>query len=100
MSHFNFDRLNLFSAPDTNRSFYNPYDNLGRIGKPMKPNREMPPIYYPFGKPGGGAPITDHNKKINTTLHGHSEVSRNNVGFSVELKSIILSFIDVKFMTT
>ncbi|KAK3105877.1 hypothetical protein FSP39_007702, partial [Pinctada imbricata] len=64
------------SAPDTNRSYYNPndeYDNLGRIGKAKKPNREVLPIYYPFGKPGGGAPIVDRNNRITTTLHGYSD---------------------------
>lgn len=65
-------------APDTYRSATNPfeeYDNLGRTGKPRKPNMEMHPIYHPFGRSGGGAPVKDDAGKVNTILHGHSDVS-------------------------
>lgn len=63
-------------APDTYRSATNPfeeYDNLGRTGKPRKPNMEMHPIYHPFGRSGGGAPVKDDAGKVNTILHGHSD---------------------------
>ncbi|XP_062614888.1 uncharacterized protein LOC134276635 isoform X26 [Saccostrea cucullata] len=63
-------------APETNRSATNPfeeYDNLGRIGKPKKPNMELHPIYHPFGRSGGGAPVKDYSGKISTVLHGHSD---------------------------
>lgn len=65
-------------APDTYRSATNPfeeYDNLGRTGKPRKPNMEMHPIYHPFGRSGGGAPVKDDAGKVNTILHGHSDLS-------------------------
>nr|XP_034328900.1 uncharacterized protein LOC105318289 isoform X40 [Crassostrea gigas] len=64
------------TAPDTYRSATNPfeeYDNLGRTGKPRKPNMEMHPIYHPFGRSGGGAPVKDDAGKVNTILHGHSD---------------------------
>ncbi|XP_062614889.1 uncharacterized protein LOC134276635 isoform X27 [Saccostrea cucullata] len=64
------------TAPETNRSATNPfeeYDNLGRIGKPKKPNMELHPIYHPFGRSGGGAPVKDYSGKISTVLHGHSD---------------------------
>nr|XP_022306161.1 uncharacterized protein LOC111112620 isoform X21 [Crassostrea virginica] len=63
-------------APDTYRSTTNPfeeYDNLGRTGKPRKPNMEMHPIYHPFGRSGGGAPVKDDTGRVNTILHGHSD---------------------------
>ncbi|XP_062615473.1 uncharacterized protein LOC134277185 isoform X12 [Saccostrea cucullata] len=63
-------------TPETNRSATNPfeeYDNLGRIGKPKKPNMELHPIYHPFGRSGGGAPVKDYSGKISTVLHGHSD---------------------------
>nr|XP_034328860.1 uncharacterized protein LOC105318289 isoform X34 [Crassostrea gigas] len=66
------------TAPDTYRSATNPfeeYDNLGRTGKPRKPNMEMHPIYHPFGRSGGGAPVKDDAGKVNTILHGHSDLS-------------------------
>ncbi|XP_062615465.1 uncharacterized protein LOC134277185 isoform X5 [Saccostrea cucullata] len=65
-------------TPETNRSATNPfeeYDNLGRIGKPKKPNMELHPIYHPFGRSGGGAPVKDYSGKISTVLHGHSDLS-------------------------
>lgn len=68
----------ILIAPDTYRSSTNPfeeYDNLGRTGKPRKPNMEMHPIYHPFGRSGGGAPVKDDAGKVNTILHGHSDVS-------------------------
>ncbi|XP_078334498.1 uncharacterized protein LOC111112620 [Crassostrea virginica] len=64
------------TAPDTYRSTTNPfeeYDNLGRTGKPRKPNMEMHPIYHPFGRSGGGAPVKDDTGRVNTILHGHSD---------------------------
>nr|XP_022306039.1 uncharacterized protein LOC111112620 isoform X7 [Crassostrea virginica]XP_022306050.1 uncharacterized protein LOC111112620 isoform X7 [Crassostrea virginica] len=66
------------TAPDTYRSTTNPfeeYDNLGRTGKPRKPNMEMHPIYHPFGRSGGGAPVKDDTGRVNTILHGHSDLS-------------------------
>ncbi|XP_055996520.1 uncharacterized protein LOC125645670 isoform X30 [Ostrea edulis] len=65
-------------APETNRSATNPFeefDNLGKIGKPRKPNMELHPIYHPFGKSGGGAPVKDTTGRVNTVLHGHSDLT-------------------------
>ncbi|XP_055996499.1 uncharacterized protein LOC125645670 isoform X7 [Ostrea edulis] len=72
------------TAPETNRSATNPFeefDNLGKIGKPRKPNMELHPIYHPFGKSGGGAPVKDTTGRVNTVLHGHSDrhYLRNNL---------------------
>lgn len=76
--HFILPLSYILIAPDTYRSATNPfeeYDNLGRTGKPRKPNMEMHPIYHPFGRSGGGAPVKDDAGKVNTILHGHSDVS-------------------------
>ncbi|XP_060077179.1 uncharacterized protein LOC132556752 [Ylistrum balloti] len=60
------------SAPDTNSKFYeNPYNNIGRGGPELKPNREWQlPVYYPFGKAGGGAPRRDEQGNRITQIQG------------------------------
>lgn len=81
-------------APDTYRSTTNPfeeYDNLGRTGKPRKPNMEMHPIYHPFGRSGGGAPVKDDTGRVNTILHGHSDVRLQYTSFLAQFLFITYS---------
>ncbi|XP_071155541.1 uncharacterized protein [Mytilus edulis] len=60
-------------APPTFRN--NSYDDIGRSmnaqEKLTRVNREVLPLYHPFGRSGGGAPVKDNRGKIVTQLQGN-----------------------------
>ncbi|CAC5404330.1 unnamed protein product [Mytilus coruscus] len=60
-------------APPTYRN--NSYDDIGRsmnaAEKLTRVNREVLPLYHPFGRSGGGAPVKDNRGKIVTQLQGN-----------------------------
>ncbi|XP_052093823.1 uncharacterized protein LOC127729918 isoform X8 [Mytilus californianus] len=60
-------------APATYRN--NSYDDIGRsmnaAEKLTRVNREVLPLYHPFGRSGGGAPVKDNRGKIVTQLQGN-----------------------------
>ncbi|VDI00170.1 Hypothetical predicted protein [Mytilus galloprovincialis] len=64
---------NYISAPPTFRN--NSYDDIGRSmnaqEKLTRVNREVLPLYHPFGRSGGGAPVKDNRGKIVTQLQGN-----------------------------
>ncbi|XP_052093847.1 uncharacterized protein LOC127729918 isoform X30 [Mytilus californianus] len=64
---------NYISAPATYRN--NSYDDIGRsmnaAEKLTRVNREVLPLYHPFGRSGGGAPVKDNRGKIVTQLQGN-----------------------------
>ena len=73
-------RRGNWTAPPTTR--YDP--NFGDLGRSMpyadrltKMNREVLPLYHPFGRAGGGAPLKDHQGKIVTQIQGNLKMENN-----------------------
>ncbi|VDI00162.1 Hypothetical predicted protein [Mytilus galloprovincialis] len=66
-------RRGNWTAPPTFRN--NSYDDIGRSmnaqEKLTRVNREVLPLYHPFGRSGGGAPVKDNRGKIVTQLQGN-----------------------------
>lgn len=66
-------RRGNWTAPPTYRN--NSYDDIGRsmnaAEKLTRVNREVLPLYHPFGRSGGGAPVKDNRGKIVTQLQGN-----------------------------